>query len=218
MADIFFHDYAPVMKTDLMEGVSPELTNEQLMCRLNSRDDKALEELYRRHVPMLRGIISRILNNEGDIDDIVQIVFLELWNRSEHYSAEKGQALGWIITLARRRAIDKLRRKQAYFRASERMRLEPATNVSHSAYKDVHARELSGIFRKFMSQLPAPQREALHLSYYCGLSQREISTKSGIPLGTIKTRLELAVKKISNAVLAFDDFKGWGRRVPALGF
>ena len=203
-------------RSQTSEDVQPGHSNEDLMARVNNRDDKALEELYRRHVPMLRGIISRILNNEGDIDDIVQVVFLELWNRSESYDAGKGQALGWIITLARRRAIDKLRRKQAYFRANERMSLEPLTENSHSAYKDVNARELTGIFKKFLLQLPVAQREALHLSYYCGLSQREISIKSGIPLGTIKTRLELAVRKIGNAVLALDDFKGWNRRVPSM--
>ena len=191
--------------------ITSELTNEYLMTLVKDRDDDALAELHRRHAPVLRSVIARIINNESDIEDLIQEVFLELWNRAENYSEEKGKALGWIITLARRRAIDKLRKKQAYFRAEERMRLDPAMEEQHCIDEDVDTNELGGIFQKLLAQLPAAQREALQLSFYRGLSQREIASKTGIPLGTIKTRLELAMRKIRSAVLAMGDFK---ERVP----
>lgn len=192
--------------------LNKDATMENLMARVKSRDEKALAELYRRHMPLLRSIIGKIINNEGDVEDIIQETLLELWNRAENYSEEKGQALGWIITIARRRAIDKLRRKQAYFRAGERARLEPAAKAHHRAYEDVNARELKGIFHSFLSQLPVNQREAVHFSYYCGMSHREIAANTGIPLGTVKTRLELAMRKIRTAVLAMNDFKGWNQQ------
>lgn len=196
-------------QTKALADVSPEVTNEYLMAQIKKGDDGALEQLYHRHASMLRSVIARIMNNESDIDDLVQEVFLELWNRAESYSEEKGKALGWMITLARRRAIDKLRKRQAYFRAEERLRLEPTVSLHHSVDEEANAGELTGIFQRLFSQLPEPQRQALHLSYYCGLSQREIAAKTGIPLGTVKTRLELALRKVRSAVMALGDFQEW---------
>lgn len=189
--------------------LNKEETAEHLMSRVKDRDDNALAELHRRHASLLRGIIGRIINNDGDVDDLIQEVFLHVWNCAKSYSEEKGRALGWIVTIARRRAIDRVRRKQAYFRAEERLRMEPAAEAYQHTREEVNSHELSGIFKKFLSQLPDAQREAMHLSYYCDLSHREIATRTGIPLGTIKTRLDLALRKIRTAVLAFDELKGW---------
>src|SRR5687768_16324875 len=100
-----------------------EVTDEQLMGLIQARDDAALATLYRRHTPLLRTVIARVVHNEHDVDDLLQEVFLELWNRADHYDEAKGKALGWIVTLARRRAIDRIRRRQAYARAEERLRL-----------------------------------------------------------------------------------------------
>src|SRR5277367_5198640 len=87
---------------DLTKDLAPELTNEYLMAQIKKGEAGALEQLYNRHSSMMRSVIARIMNNESDIDDLVQEVFLELWNRAESYSEEKGKALGWMITLARR--------------------------------------------------------------------------------------------------------------------
>ena len=184
-------------------------TSERLMARVKNRDDSALAELHRRHVPMLRGIVARIVNNDGDIDDLLQEVFLQIWDRAHNYSEEKGNALGWIVTIARCRAIDKARRKQSYFHMQERMRVEPANEAYQHTREDANSSDLSGIFNILLSQLPDAQREAIRLSYYCDMTQREIVAKTGIPLGTIKTRMQLALRKIRTAVLAIDDFKEW---------
>jgi len=195
--------------TQLDTDTVAEVTNEFLMECIKTRDQNALAELYRRHVPMLRSVIARVTNNEGDIDDLVQEIFVELWNRADSYSEQKGKALGWIVTLARRRAIDKLRKKQAYMRAQEHLLKEPISWAHQESGEDVSAGELTGIFKRLFAQLPDAQREAVHLSYYCGMSQREIAAHTGIPLGTIKTRLELAMRKIRAAILAIGDFSEW---------
>src|ERR1700677_1168823 len=189
--------------------LNKDVTTEHLMALVKNRDDKALAELHRRHVPLLRGIIGKIINNDGDIDDLIQEVFLQIWNGAEKYSEEKGGALGWIITIARRRAIDKVRRKQSYFRAEERLRMEPAGEAYQHTCEEANAGEVGRIFKKLLSQLPAAQREAVHLSYYCDMSQREIVASTGIPLGTVKTRIELAMRKIRAGVLQYGDFKAW---------
>src|SRR6187402_3363889 len=110
--------------TAAVAEVTTDNTDEQLMARIQARDDAALATLYKRHTPILRTVISRVVHNEYDVDDLLQEVFLELWNRADHYDEEKGKALGWIVTLARRRAIDRVRRRQAYARAEERNRLQ----------------------------------------------------------------------------------------------
>jgi RNA polymerase sigma-70 factor, ECF subfamily len=192
---------------------SGEVTDEFLMARIQAKDEAALATLYKRHTPLLRTVIARVVHNEHDVDDLLQEVFLELWNRADHYDEGKGKALGWIVTLARRRAIDRIRRRQAYARAEERLRLEtehePQHVRHHGIEEDVNAADRAEIFKKLLAQLPVAQREALQLAYFRGMSQREIAAKTGIPLGTIKTRLELAVRKIRTAILSLGGQEEW---------
>jgi RNA polymerase sigma-70 factor (ECF subfamily) len=136
-----------------------------------------------------------------------------MWNRAQSYDEAKGKVLGWLVTLARRRAIDRVRRRQAYARAEERLRLEtehePHFTRFHGVEDDVNAADRSEVFQRLLASLPVAQREALQLAYYRGLSQREIAAKTGIPLGTIKTRLELAVRKIRTAILSLGGAEEW---------
>ena len=190
-----------------------EVTDEQLMARIKTRDEGALSAMYVRHTPILRTVISRVVHNESDVDDLLQEVFLELWNRAESYDEAKGKVLGWLVTLARRRAIDRVRRRQAYARAEERLRLEtenePQLARFHGVEDDVNASDRAEVFQRLFSTLPDAQREALQMAYYKGLSQREIAAKTGIPLGTIKTRLELAVRKVRAAILSLGGAEEW---------
>jgi RNA polymerase sigma-70 factor (ECF subfamily) len=190
-----------------------DATDEQLMARIQARDDAALATLYKRHTPLLRTIVSRVVHNDHDVDDLLQEIFLELWNRADSYEEGKGKALGWIVTLSRRRAIDRIRRRQAYDRAAERMRLETATEPDAGRYQgveeDANATDRAEVFQRILATLPVAQREALQLAYYKGLSQREIAAQTGIPLGTIKTRLELAVRKVRAAILSLGGEEEW---------
>lgn len=186
-----------------------EPTDEELMVRIQARDDRAIASLYRRHTALLRTVIGRILHNESDVDDQLQEVFLEVWRLAAHYDVAKGKALGWIVTLSRRRSIDRLRKKQAYFRAQERLRGEPEPAPHHGADEEVAATDTAHIFNRVIATLPAAQREALHFAYYRGLSQREIAAHTGIPLGTIKTRLELALRKVRTAITALGGASEW---------
>jgi RNA polymerase sigma-70 factor (ECF subfamily) len=188
-------------------------TDEELMARIQDRDERALGLFARRHTALLRTVIGRIINNDADVDDLLQEVFLEIWRQAAHYDEKKGRALGWMITLARRRAIDKLRKKLAYSRAQERLRLEterePDPAMHHGADEEVAASDTAKIFQTVIATLPVAQREALHYAYYRGLSQREIAARTGIPLGTIKTRLELAIRKVRTAITALGGVDEW---------
>src|SRR5713226_8543699 len=92
-----------------------------LMLGIQSGDADALSKLYDRYNGIVKALILRIIHNETEADDLLQEVFMEIWNQAKNFSAEKGKPLGWMVTLTRRRAIDALRKKQAYARAEERL-------------------------------------------------------------------------------------------------
>ena len=175
------------------------LTDEQLMLAVQQESSPALEELHRRHSPTLKAVIVRVLHNEHSAEDLLQEVFLEIWRLANRYSQEKGKALGWMITLARRRAIDRLRREQAYFRVEERFQKEteqqPGSWTHNRVEEDIEASDIRNILAKILETLPPAQKHAVELAFYKGMSQREIASHTNIPLGTIKTRLELAYAK-----------------------
>ena len=175
--------------------------DELLMAAVQQERTEGLNELYRRHSPTIRAVISRVLHNEQSVEDLLQEVFLEVWRLAGRYSSEKGKALGWIITLSRRRAIDRLRREQAYSRVEERYQKEteqqPEAWTQVQGSDDVETADLRRVLAGIIKTLPEAQRVAVEMAFYKGMSQREISNHTGIALGTIKTRLELALKKIS---------------------
>jgi RNA polymerase sigma-70 factor (ECF subfamily) len=186
----------------------PEASDEMLMTAVNHECAEALAELYKRHHLTLRAVIARVLHNEQSIEDLVQEVFLEVWKLSTRYSAAKGKALGWMITLARRRAIDRLRREQAYSRVEERYQKE--TEQQPEAWTQVHGEDsvesadLRRLLQSIIETLPEAQKSAVKLAFYKGLSQREIAIQTNIPLGTIKTRLELGIRKITAKLKELD--------------
>src|SRR4030081_563346 len=97
----------------------------ELMKAIQAEDSEALSQLYDRYNGILKALILRVIHNEAEADDLLQEIFMEIWNQAKNFSAEKGKPLGWMVTLTRRRAIDALRKKQAYNRAEERLQAEP---------------------------------------------------------------------------------------------
>ena len=183
--------------------------DETLMARIQERAPEALAALYDRYSGILKSLIMGVIHNDAEADDLLQEIFMEIWNQAAHYSAQKGKPLGWIVTLTRRRSIDRLRKKQAYARAEERLQNEteqqPDAWVHNSTEDDIEMSDTRRLIMGVLKNLPPAQREAIDLAFYHGMSQREIAAKTGIPLGTIKTRLELGLKKISEALRGMKD-------------
>jgi RNA polymerase sigma factor (sigma-70 family) len=99
-------------------------TDLELMHGIQAEDPEALSALYDRYNGIIKALILRVIHNEAEADDLLQEIFMEIWNQAKNFSAQKGKPLGWMVTLARRRAIDGLRKKQAYARAGERLQSE----------------------------------------------------------------------------------------------
>src|SRR5919205_4478770 len=96
------------------------MPDEVLMKNISSRHHEALTELYGRHSKRLRATIDGVVHEEAEADDVLQEIFIQVWEEAGRYSPKAGKPLGWMVTIARRRAIDRLRRRQAYSRARDR--------------------------------------------------------------------------------------------------
>ncbi len=195
-------------------AVSPALeagepTDLELMRGIQEEDPEALSKLYDRYNGIIKALILRVVHNEAEADDLLQEIFMELWNQAKNFSAQKGKPLGWMVTLARRRAIDGLRKKQAYMRAGERFQNEteqqPDAWVHNATEKEINLSDTRVLIRKVINSLPPAQQEAIDLAFFRGMSQREIAAKTNTPLGTVKTRLELGLKKIYDGLKNLKD-------------
>jgi len=177
-----------------------EPTDLELMRGIQEEDPEALSKLYDRYNGILKALILRVIHNESEADDLLQEIFMEIWNQARNFSAQKGKPLGWMVTLARRRAIDGLRKKQAYARAEERLQSEteqqPEAWVHNATQEEISFGDTRVLVRKVINNLPPAQQEAIELAFFRGMSQREIAANTNTPLGTVKTRLELGLKKI----------------------
>lgn len=183
-------------------GVS-SAPDEALMKAVSRRHYDALAELYDRHGKRLRATIDGVVHEEAEADDVLQEIFIQIWEEAGRYSPKAGKPLGWMVTIARRRAIDKLRRRQAYSRARERYQkriTHEASNSPRQAEEVFILNDLRHFLRECMRMLPQLQREALELAFLKGLSHREIAVATHAPLGTVKTRLELGLQKLTHAL------------------
>jgi RNA polymerase sigma-70 factor (ECF subfamily) len=183
-------------------GIS-SVPDEALMKAVSRRRYDALAELYDRHGKRLRATIDGVVHEEGEADDVLQEIFIQIWEEAARYSPKAGKPLGWMVTIARRRAIDRLRRRQAYSRARERYQkrvTQETSNSTRQADEVFMLSDLRHFLKECMRILPRLQREALELAFFKGLSHREIAAATHAPLGTVKTRLELGLQKLTHAV------------------
>ena len=202
------HSFDQTYGKDITSLAPCEPTDEQLMARMQQGDETALADLHRRHQALLRTIISRMIYNDHDVDDLIQECFLDVWRHAANFRVEKGHALGWIVTLSRRRTIDRIRRKSAYTRAQDRFREEVAGDGGANfagADQETAENDRAEVVARLIARLPEAQQQAVQLAFYRGMTQRQIAAHTGIPLGTIKTRIELAMRKLRSSVLAFGE-------------
>src|SRR6266403_189320 len=203
-------DIGPARKGFSSVEVEPGAPSDvDLMLGIQAEDADALSQLYDRYNGIVKALILRIIHNDSEADDLLQEVFMEIWNQAKNFSAQKGKPLGWMVTLARRRAIDGLRKKQAYARAEERLQNEieqqPDAWVHNATEEEIVLSDTRALIRKVIKGLPPPQQQAIDLAFFRGMSQREIAAKTNTPLGTVKTRLELGLKKIYDGLKELKD-------------
>ncbi|HVT44435.1 MAG TPA: sigma-70 family RNA polymerase sigma factor [Thermoanaerobaculia bacterium] len=163
-------------------------------------DRDAFERLYDRYAPAIYAFLVRILGDTADAQEVLQETFVQIWGRAASYDSARGSEIAWLVSISRSRAIDRLRSR----RTREARENEAAKEISNrdsyvvrlnAADAAVVSQEREAV-RQALGTIPENQRVALELSYFEGLSQSEIAVRLDEPLGTIKTRMQLGMKKL----------------------
>jgi RNA polymerase sigma-70 factor, ECF subfamily len=170
-----------------------------LMERIARRDQTALAALYDRYAGMLSSVLNRILRDTQAAEEILQDIFFQLWRDPSRFDAARGSLPGWLMVIARNRAISRLRRHNPAAGGE----LSEAAAVSTVNIETAAAQQqLIGRVKGALENLPAEQRAAIELAYFEGMSHSEIAQRTGDPLGTVKTRLRSAVESLKRTLHA----------------
>jgi RNA polymerase sigma-70 factor, ECF subfamily len=174
---------------------------EDLIRRMSAGDRDAFARFYDRYSPLVFPLILKIVRDRADAADVLQDVFWEAWQGARSYDPARGTPEAWMITRARTRAIDRIRavrRRGETFVPPVDEGLAPAP--PEPGGDAAERAEDRGIIRTALGTLPPAQREAIELAYYAGLTQTEIAERLGQPLGTVKTRIRLALERLRDVV------------------
>jgi RNA polymerase sigma-70 factor (ECF subfamily) len=189
------------MVTNLQTSQQPIEANEQdwaaVISQIALGDQQAMSRLYHGTNKLVFGLVLRILGDRGLAEEVLLDVYAQVWRQASRYDTSRGAALGWITTIARSRAIDRLRSERhnlQEYELNEATAREQATDVNPESASV--ASEMRRFVRAALDLLPAEQREVIELSYYAGLTQSEIAVKLNQPLGTVKTRTRLGMIKL----------------------
>lgn len=171
-------------------------TDGELLARVAARDDTALGVLYDRHGGLAFGLAYRVLRDRGQAEDVVQEAFLSVWRRAATFDAGKGSARGWLMSIVHNAAID--RRRGRFRHQQDEVDIEDHAwrLADDDVWDDVSRRLDREHVRQALAEIPQEQRETLELAYFGGLTQAEIAAQTGEPLGTVKSRARLGLRRL----------------------
>lgn len=174
------------------------LDDEALLAAIQQNDEGALAELYDRYGRLAFGLAYRILGERGAAEDVVQEAYLAVWRRGASFRSDRGSARAWLMSIVHNAAID--RRRGRFKREQEAVPIDDLAFKLESDAEDPFALVSEQIdaaqVRTALGSLPKDQRDAIELAYFGGLTQQEISDRTGTPLGTVKSRMRLGLYKL----------------------
>jgi RNA polymerase sigma-70 factor, ECF subfamily len=211
----------------MTDDAAAPATDAELVARVVARDQQAFAQLYDRHVHAVYGTVMRYLRDPGGAEDVVQETWLAMWTRPDRYDADAGSLIGWLLAIARNRAIDRLR---AASRHPVVVGIGPGSQdggesdverlmalgrpVGSSVAVDqppdlAERRWIQAVLRTAIDGMPAPERQAVELAYDDGLTQTEIAERLGLPLGTVKTRTRRGLMRLRTMLESVPDIGPW---------
>ena len=165
-----------------------------MVLALKNRERIAIEALYDMYSASLYGVISRIINDTATAEDVLQETFVKIWHSFSGYNAEKGRLFTWMVNIARNLSIDKIRSKD-FKNQNKNQELENNVTFIDEQRSTTYKPELLGI-KELVETLKPEQKSILDLVYFKGYTHVEAADELGIPLGTIKTRLRMAIQQL----------------------
>ena len=185
------------------QNEEPPNSDAHLIEQIADQDQEALGNLYDRYSGLLLALSRRILKDPNDAEEVLQEVFLQVWHQAPRYDTRRSSVSTWLVLITRSRSIDRLRSRQVVDRTLANLQQEK--HESHTSPEGVAAvwmRQRRDRLRSEMQQLPPDQKQVLELAFFQGMTQSEIAESTKIPLGTVKTRTLLAMKKLRKALQA----------------
>jgi RNA polymerase sigma-70 factor (ECF subfamily) len=179
------------------ETANRAVDDAESLTRIGSRDENAMEDIFRRYSGPVYSVALRVLHDTGQAEDVLQEVFLQLWRNPTAFDQDRGSLGAWLMVIARNRAIDLVRRRKPSDSVDDVV-LASSINVADEAERNVMMEKV----HRALAELPSEQRKSLELAYFEGLSHTEIASRTGDPLGTVKTRIRQALITLRKAFVA----------------
>ena len=180
-----------------------QLEERALLRRIAEGDRVSFDDLHQRFSGIVYATIYQVLRDHQDTEDIAQEVFVSIWRKARMYHESKGEPLTWVSSLARNRAIDRLRSKERRARLRDAVQEEPeivTPTGEPDAMTHTSLRERGEIVRGAVLKLTPEQRQVIEMAYFAGLSQSQIAEKIDAPLGTVKARMRRGLGKLRGIV------------------
>ena len=185
----------PIMASERTPHNDHDPGDDLLLERVRESNQQAMAEVFDRYGGMVYSVALRVLNDPGHAEDVMQEIFFQLWNKPDAFVRGRGSLGGWLMVMARNRAIDKIRRRKPTDSPDDVV-LESKTNLASETERNLLMEKV----RDVLKNLPLEQQTSLEMAYFEGLSHSEIAEKTGDALGTVKTRIRLALIGLRKAL------------------
>ena len=183
-----------------------EQDDQTLISAISSGDNYALDALYDRYVGLVYQLARRHLHNKEQAEDIVQEVFWRVWQHSASFESQRGRVVRWLCGITHNLCIDEIRRRRsrplAVHEPIDHPWIDQIPDQRVDIVRSVWVIEQRHAIAAALLQLPAPQRQVVELAYFSGLSQQEIASRLNSPLGTVKTRVRLGLRRLRSLLAA----------------
>jgi RNA polymerase sigma-70 factor, ECF subfamily len=200
------NDSCPLPSSDVISARAQEADHlRELLQRVGNSDREAFAELYDATSARLYGMVLRVLRNPGYSEETTQEIYLQIWSTASKYDPNRGSPLAWMMTMAHRRAIDRVRSEQSGANREAQYGWSTYTPDHDSVVETVAQRDEADAVVACLHTLTATQQEAVRLAYYGGLTYREVGKKLAVALPTVKSRIREGLLKLKNCLGVFTD-------------
>ena len=190
-----------VMDPDVGDALSGMRdTPEQRLARVATGDKQAFAELYDTTSARIYGLVKRLLVDPAQAEEVTQEIYLEIWQTATRYQQERGSAMSWMLTMAHRRAVDRVRASQASRDRDTRIGIRDYDREYDQVAEHVEVTMEGARVKRALQGLTELQRQAVQLAYYGGLSHSEIAAELHVPVGTVKTRIRDGMIRLRDAM------------------
>jgi RNA polymerase sigma-70 factor (ECF subfamily) len=185
----------------------PDTKDRDLMARVRNADEEAFRELFARYASTANALAFRVVRQSHLAEEIVQEAFFAVWKKPEGYVADRGSVRSWLMSLVHNRAVDSVRREEALRRRAADAAAdpgEPPVDPATQVVAELGLPQERAAVRDALSAIPEEQRRVIELMYFGGLSQSKIAERLGLPLGTVKSRALLAMRRMRSSLIGME--------------